>query len=319
MQKSRIIWIIDENSLSGMDLSSHFKSLGHIPTHIYTAKEAFARAKHDLPDLVLLNPELGDIDAIDLMIKLKKRFDYKEIPFIFISDQQTPESIAQTLTSGAFDYVRKPFSYIELDARIQSALSKKDIYNDLQEKNERLKKMSVTDSLTGLYNHRYLIKQLESSFNLFKRFNRPFSFIMLDIDHFKKVNDSYGHITGDQVLVELSNTLGSQRRNTDIIGRYGGEEFGLLLPEITSEKVKEVAKKVLNDIRNLNFNPRHKPSINFGISTSIGVTSCPDIKVSNSEDVIHQADQGLYKAKEMGGNTIVQSKNGLLTEIKVTF
>lgn len=303
-----------------MELTSHLKSLGHIPVHIYTANEAFAKAKRELPDLVLLNPDLEDMDSIDFMLKLKERFNgTKEIPFIFTSDKGTPESIAHALKSGAFDYVRKPFSYIELDARIQNALAKKDIFQDLQEKNERLKRMSVTDSLTGLFNHRYLIEHLEHSYNLLKRFNRPFSFIMLDIDHFKKINDSYGHITGDQVLIELAaSVLTSGRRNTDIVGRYGGEEFGLLLPEITSENVDNVAMRIIRDIRSLSFNPRHNPSIKFGISASLGVASFPDIKASSSEDVIYLADQGLYKAKELGGNTIVQVKDGVFTEIKAT-
>ncbi len=139
---------------------------------------------------------------------------------------------------------------------------------------------------------------------------------MLDIDHFKKINDSYGHITGDQVLIDLANTLTSGRRNTDIVGRYGGEEFGLLLPEITSENAEKVARRILRDVRNLTFNPRHRPSLNIGISASLGIASCPDVKISSSEDVIHMADQGLYKAKELGGDTIIQNRNGLFTEIK---
>ena len=318
MQRSRTIWIVSENSFEGMELANHYKSLGHIVSHIYTQREAFTLVKREIPDLIILNPSPEDDSGIEFMQQLKRVFEKREVPFIFLSELDHPETIAKILNAGAFDYMRKPFSYIELDARVQSALTKKDIYQDLQEKNERLQKLSVTDSLTGLYNHRFLIEQLERSFNLLTRFNRPFSFIMLDIDHFKQINDQYGHITGDQVLIVLSNTLVSGRRNTDIVGRYGGEEFGLLLPEITSEKVEKVSKRIIRDIRNLILTPRHRPSLNISISVSLGVASCPDVKISNSEDVIHMADQALYKAKELGGNTIIQNRSGLFTEIKAS-
>ncbi len=300
-----------------MELANHFKSLGHIATHIYTQREAFTLARREVPDLIILTPNGEGKSSIDFMRKLKRIFENREVPFIFLCEADTPEAIANALNAGAFDYMRKPFSYIELDARVQSALTKKDIYQDLQEKNERLQKLSVTDSLTGLYNHRYLIEQIERSFNLLTRFNRPFSFIMLDIDHFKQINDRYGHITGDQVLIVLSNTLVSGRRNTDIVGRYGGEEFGLLLPEIPADKVEKIVKRIMRDIRSLTFTPRNKPSLNIHVSVSLGIASCPDVKISDPEDVIHMADQALYKAKELGGNTIIQNRSGLFTEIKV--
>ncbi len=319
MQPSRIIWVISENAIEGMELTAHFQAQGHIPTHIYTPREAYTMGRREVPDLILFNVGMGDTTGIDLMRRLKALFKDREVPFIFLNDSDDPDTIAETFRAGAFDFIRKPFSYVELDARVQSALSKKDIYQDLQEKNDRLRKLSVTDSLTGLYNHRYLVEQLERSFNLLTRFNRPFSFIMLDIDHFKRINDQYGHITGDQVLIILSNTLTANRRNTDIVGRYGGEEFGLLLPEIPSEKAERVSKRILTDIRALTFTPQHKPGLNIRISVSLGVASCPDVKIATSEDVIHMADQALYKAKELGGNTIIQNRNGLFTEIKSAF
>ncbi len=314
MQKSRIIWIISENALEGMELYNHFKTLGHIPTHFYTYKEAITQAKRETPDLVILNPDPDNGHGIDLMLQLQEMFNHREVPFIFISQLESSEIIAAALNAGAFDFIRNPFSYVELDARVQSALRKKDIYQDLQEKNERLIKLSVTDSLTGLYNHRYLMEQLERNFNFYTRFNRPFSFIMLDIDHFKKINDSYGHIIGDQVLIDLSNTLTSGRRKTDIVSRYGGEEFGILLPEITPVNAVKVAAKIIKDIRNLSFQPRHPPSLKFGISASLGIANCPDKYIYSSEDAIQLADDALYKAKELGGNTIVQNINGVLTE-----
>jgi len=316
MQKSRIIWIIGENALEGMELASHFKSQGHIPLHLYTHQEVLAQAKQEFPDLVIVNSDSGNNHSIELMRHLKKIFNSREVPFLFIGSPESPEIIAKILDAGAFDYIRKPYSLVELNARVQSAIRKKDIYQDLYEKNDRLRKLSVTDSLTGLYNHRFLMEQIERNYNLHTRFRRTFSFIMLDIDHFKKVNDSFGHIMGDQVLIELSNTLTKGRRNTDIVGRYGGEEFGLLLPEISPENSEKVARKIIYDVRNLVFHPRHNPSLTFGISVSLGITHCPDEKIASSEDVIQMADLALYKAKELGGNIIIQNRNGQFKEIE---
>jgi len=316
MEKSQIIWVVDAEPLSGLDIVTHLKEMGHIPVHIYSGKETLHRLKRDIPDLILLNPELDDVEGLDLLKKLCHTLNPKGIPILIISNINTPEFIAQFLTNGGFCYIKKPVGFLELSAYIHSALKKMEIFKDLQKKNELLRKLSVTDSLTGLLNHRYLIEQIEKAFNLFVRFKRPFSFMMLDLDHFKNINDTYGHLTGDQVLLQVATVLTAGRRNTDIVARYGGEEFGLLLPEITPENVMKVALKILDNIRALKLNPINQPSRTFNISASFGISSCPDPEGTSAEDFINLADQALYKAKSKGGNCIYMFRNGFVSEIR---
>ena len=316
MKKSQIIWVVDAGSLSGLETVALLKEMGHIPVHIYSGQETFNRLKREVPDLILLNPELEDAEGLDFLKKLYDALDPKGVPILIVSRINTPEYIAQVLENGGFCYIKKPVDPLELSAYIHSALKKMEIFKDLQGKNERLKKLSVTDSLTGLFNHRYLIEQLEKAFNLFVRFKRPFSFIMIDLDHFKNVNDTYGHLTGDQVLLQIATVLTAGRRNTDIVGRYGGEEFGLLLPEITPENVMKVALRIIDNIRALTLKPVNKPSLSFHVAASFGISSCPDPKGTGAEDFINLSDQALYKAKSKGGNCIYMFRNGFVSEIR---
>ena len=313
-KKAQIIWVVDAETLNGIDIAAHLKEIGHIPVHMYSAQETLGRLKQEIPDLILLNPEIGDMKGIELLKKLYNILEPKGIPILVISRINTPEFISQVITSGGFYYIKKPVTLHELSAFIHSALNKKYIFQDLQEKNERLKKLSVTDSMTGLFNHRYLIEQLERVFNFYLRFKRPFSFIMIDMDHFKLINDTYGHLVGDQVLVRVATVLTSGRRNTDIVGRYGGEEFALLLPEITPENAKKVALRIIDNIRSLTY--VNKSSQIFQVSASLGIVSCPDPKASRAEDFISLADQALYKAKNEGGNCVYWLRNGLATKIE---
>jgi len=174
----------------------------------------------------------------------------------------------------------------------------------VEQRTEILKWLSITDPLTGLYNRRYFIEQIELEFKRSKRYSRDLSLMMLDIDHFKLVNDNYGHQIGDIVLRKISSVIINLLRDSDLAFRYGGEEFMIILPETKSEDAINVAERMKQEIMNTQHN---YSSINFTVTASFGIVSIKDMidKFETIDDIIKKVDDNLYKAKNSGRNTII--------------
>ena len=174
----------------------------------------------------------------------------------------------------------------------------------VEQRTEILKWLSITDPLTGLYNRRYFIEQIELEFKRSKRYSRDLSLLMLDIDHLKLVNDNYGHQIGDIVLRKISSVIINLLRDSDLAFRYGGEEFMIILPETKSEDAINVAERMKQEIMNTQHN---YSSINFTVTASFGIVSIKDMidKFETIDDIIKKVDDNLYKAKNSGRNTII--------------
>ena len=174
----------------------------------------------------------------------------------------------------------------------------------VEQRTEILKWLSITDPLTGLYNRRYFIEQIELEFKRSKRYSRDLSLLMLDFDHFKLVNDNYGHQIGDIVLRKISSVIINLLRDSDLAFRYGGEEFMIILPETKSEDAINVAERMKQEIMNTQHN---YSSINFTVTASFGIVSIKDMidKFETIDDIIKKVDDNLYKAKNSGRNTII--------------
>ncbi len=174
----------------------------------------------------------------------------------------------------------------------------------VEQRTEILKWLSITDPLTGLYNRRYFIEQIELEFKRSKRYNRDLSLLMLDIDHFKSVNDNYGHQVGDIVLRKISSIIINQLRDSDLAFRYGGEEFMVILPETKADDAINVAKRMKQEILETEHTYRN---LNFKVTASIGIVSLKDKlgKFKTADDIIKKVDDNLYKAKNSGRNTII--------------
>ncbi|RLC46147.1 MAG: hypothetical protein DRH57_06635 [Candidatus Cloacimonadota bacterium] len=175
-------------------------------------------------------------------------------------------------------------------------------FREILESNKKLEKDSLTDKLTGLNNRRYMDQILEEFFNLFSRYGDNFSLIMIDIDHFKKINDTYGHQFGDKVLKSIADTISKNIRTSDIAIRYGGEEFIVVFPRINKQQVFKVSKKLKDKISNMRIKFNNKP---VRITVSIGISSVPEDEAESIFDLINYADVALYNAKENGRNRIV--------------
>ncbi len=174
----------------------------------------------------------------------------------------------------------------------------------VEQRTEILKWLSITDPLTGLYNRRYFIEQIELEFKRAKRYNRDLSLLMLDIDHFKSVNDNYGHQVGDIVLRKISSIIINQLRDSDLAFRYGGEEFMVILPETKPDDAINVAKRMKQEIMDTEHTYR---TLHFKITASIGIVSIKDMlgTFETVDDIIKKVDDNLYKAKNSGRNTII--------------
>jgi diguanylate cyclase (GGDEF)-like protein len=214
------------------------------------------------------------------------------------------------LEAGADDYITKPIDFAELKARLRSMLRIKRLQEALEERerellevNERLRHMSQTDGLTGLDNRRHLNERLEEMFQHAERLNEPFSCVMCDLDHFKSVNDTYGHLVGDEVLKQLSIILKEEAREIDRVGRYGGEEFMLLLPGTVLDSAVTFAERVRKRIAGHTFS---FPGGTLRRTASFGVSGWPHPKIRACDSLVRAADDALYVAKEMGRNRVVR-------------
>lgn len=185
------------------------------------------------------------------------------------------------------------------------ALNNAFLFEKLRLERERLEKLSITDFLTGIYNIRYFYHRLESEFSRAQRYNAPLSCLMLDIDHFKKINDTYGHRTGDMVLREFACLVRKHIRKSDVFARYGGEEFILLLPHTHPNGAMAEGKRLGNVVKTHHFKGMKEKQ---RITISTGIVSMPHKKIKTYDDLINLADNALLKAKESGRNRIVVQK-----------
>jgi len=262
---------------------------------VVSGLEAIAISKEEKIDLILLDIVMPEMDGYEVCKILKENSSTKNIPIIFITGKIDENSIEKAYAVGGSDYITKPFLPKELKARVKKELQMQDML-------EELKFLASTDSMTKLYNRRYFTKISEHILELAKREHKDLSLIMLDIDKFKNVNDTYGHQVGDDVIIILAKKLIDHQRKSDIACRYGGEEFVLLLPNTSLEEAKSVAQKIRKDIESLTVNFSSNQSLNFTISLGVSQVNIDDEK--NIEIALKRADDALYEAKESGRNKV---------------
>ena len=247
----------------------------------------------DSIDLILLDIMMPEMDGFEVCQKIKQNPKTKDIPIIFITAKTDENSIEKAYDIGGADYVTKPFKPKELLARVKREL-------ELQDLQTELKLLASTDSMTKLYNRRYFTKTSKHILDLAKRENQDISLIMLDIDKFKTINDTYGHDVGDEVIISLANELISTQRSSDVVCRFGGEEFVILLPNTPIEGAVHTAENIRKNIENIILEINNK-QISFTVS--IGVSSIKQDE-TNIEKALKRADEALYSAKENGRNKV---------------
>jgi two-component system, cell cycle response regulator len=256
---------------------------------------AFDLCQQDRPDVALLDVEMPVLNGPQLLKRLKADHRFSDIPVIFLTGRTSTAEMVEGLRIGAHDYLRKPFEPAELIARVSAAVRVARLQQQLSAQNHELALLSRTDQLTGLSNRRHGEERLRTEIDAARRYQRPLTVLMIDIDHFKLVNDRYGHAGGDTVLRELGHRLRDPLRGADVAARWGGEEFVVLLPNTSVEGGIALAERLLDTMRE---NPivvdDHATS---AITVSIGAASSDDTPL---DEIMRRADEALYRAKRDG-------------------
>lgn len=252
-------------------------------------------------DVVVCDLEMPEFDGEKLLRAKQVNPGGSNIPFIFVTASEDLNRRTRLLERGASDVITKPFHGPDLAARLQLHLKVKKLQDELMVKNETLAKLSTSDSLTGLRSRRYATEVLAIEFLRARRYESPLAVIMGDLDHFKQVNDTFGHLTGDAVLRGVSEMLLSQLRETDVGGRYGGEEIFVVLHRCDVQGAAKFADRWRAAIDDHEF--RSTDGVPVPVSISIGVAEFhPDME--SPEDLIQAADRALYRAKDAGRNRV---------------
>ena len=286
------VLIIDDDVDSLAIAKLRLKKDGYIIYSAENGAEGLEKTRAENPDLILLDVQMPGKSGYEVCEELKSDSELCNIPVIFLSAADDVSEKVKGLDLGAVDYVTKPFDIFELRARVRAALRTKRLQDLLLMYGE-------VDSLTEIYNRRVLMERLEQEWDRSLRSNAVFSFIMIDIDKFKNVNDTYGHPVGDDVLEKVAYTLKKSIRSGDIVGRYGGEEFGIIMVNSTAKEAFVAADRYRQEIEKIVFKAK---KVSFSVTASFGVA---DSSGKDSLDkLVSAADSAMYKAKESGRNKV---------------
>ena len=302
------ILLIEDNPLQAKQTREVLERAGYQVTVAENGATGFKQAKSQRIDLILLDVVLPDFSGEQICQWLKRDDSTRAIPVIMLTAKSSTEDKVAGLEIGADDYVAKPFVEQELLARISVSLRIKSLQDDLRGKNNQLENLlreveqkAITDAGTGLFNRRHFYELLDKEFNRAKRYNEPLTCLMLDIDHFKSINDTYGHQIGDTVLSEIASILKGTIRLIEIAARYGGEEFVFLFPKTSPKEAMKPAARIHENISTHHFKGLPQDRV---ITVSIGIAGLPDPLIVTKDDLIKCSDFALYKAKRAGRNRI---------------
>ena len=294
VQQKKTILIIDDvaanvHTLMAL-LGEEYDLLGSLD-----GEEALAILEEETVDLILLDILMPGMDGLEVCRRIKADEKTRDIPVIFITVKTDEDSIVAAYDLGGADYITKPFLAREVLSRVKKELK-------FQEMMQELALLASTDPMTRLYNRRYFSRIARHALALAKREKESLSVIMLDIDHFKYINDTYGHQVGDQVIILLAETITEQLRQSDFAARFGGEEFVILLPSTSLASARGIAEKLRKTVETLTYKSAEGIAIHFTIS--LGVSTVDILTEDSVEPALKRADDAMYLAKESGRNRV---------------
>jgi two-component system cell cycle response regulator len=252
---------------------------------------------HDI-DVVITDIMLPGMDGLELTDRIKKNHD---IDVIVMTGYSGDYSYEEAISKGASDFVFKPVRFEELLLRLRRVLKERRLTQERIHMLDKLKRLSITDGLTKLYNSRYFYNQLRAEIDRTSRYQRPLSLLLLDIDQFKDYNDNFGHLEGDKVLVALGQVIRTCLRKMDSAYRYGGEEFTVILPETEGDEAATVAERIRSAVEREKFYPRGQKT-SVSITISLGVTEY--IQEERVAIFVQRADKAMYLSKQSGRNRV---------------
>ncbi len=262
-----------------------------------SAEEGIDLLKDHNFEVVITDIMLPGVSGLELTKIIRNKYDSDVIIMTGYSDDYSYE---EAITVGASDFVIKPVRLEELMLRLRRVLRERKLTKDRIRMMEILQQLAITDGLTRLYNSRSFFSQLELEIDRSNRYNDPLALLLLDIDHFKDYNDSFGHLEGDKVLMEFSRVIKTCLRTNDSAYRYGGEEFTVILPETSAEEAKTVAQRIRSSLEGVVFVPQ--PDVRVFKTISIGLTEY--FPKEDLTSFIKRADEAMYLSKQNGRNRV---------------
>ena len=304
LRPGRILYIEDQKSLA-MLTSTLLEKDGHQVTHFTNADEALSELQKNEYDLILTDLMLeGKKSGYALVREIKHlKGRYSEIPILAVSGLSDMHRKIELLNSGVSDYIQKPVFDEELLARVKNLVRMRHLLDKVEAQRSEMRDLAMLDQLTRLYNRHYLMDVGPKKISESLRHNIDMSLLMIDLDHFKAINDTRGHDAGDAVLVEVASSLNSLCRTEDIAARFGGEEFIMILNHCNEANALNKAEKIREQIEALDID-------GIKVTTSIGVAALPQGSECDFATLFKAADTAVYKAKENGRNRVVIERVG---------
>ena len=291
------ILIVDDD-LSIRDAMNEFIEMsGYVSTVASSAEEALDVLATNSVEVVITDIMLPGMDGLALTDHIKRIGDSD---VIVMTGYSTDYSYEEAISKGASDFVFKPVRFEELLLRLKRVLKERSLNQERVRMLDELKKLSITDGLTQLYNSRHFYSQLKGEIERCNRYEHKLSLLLLDIDNFKEYNDSYGHLEGDKILVRLGHVIKSCLRKMDTAYRYGGEEFTIILPDTDGEEARTVAERLRAAVSSEDFTDGSRPDVR--ITISIGVTQY--FQEEKIASFVQRADQAMYQSKQAGRNKV---------------
>jgi diguanylate cyclase (GGDEF)-like protein len=292
------VLIIDDDPLQCHFLARTVQKWGAVPFEAQAFAEAVRLQRECKPDIVLLDVLMPHVDGYKLaqMFKREARF----VPILLLTALDDLDSKRRALSAGADEFLTKPVNVLELQIRLSSMLRFKKLADELASANARLLLLATIDPLTQLPNRRALMERLENEFARSARYRNALTCLMIDIDHFKGVNDTFGHPTGDRIIAQVGTALGGAIRRTDLAGRYGGEEFLVLAVETSLEGGLLLGERLRRAVVQASAKAPELPAVTVSIgvaTTELGCASAPAL--------VQEADDALYRAKRDGRDRVV--------------
>ena len=267
-------------------------------------EQALELARADPPDVVLLDVEMPIMDGYACLQALKADEATANIPVVFVTGLLTAEDVARALKLGGHDYLRKPPESAELLARVNAALRVKQLQDELVARAEQLEHVSRTDYLTDLHNRRHMEEHLRMLTSAAKRHGFPLGLLLVDVDHFKQINDEHGHQVGDEVLIQVAQRLRDTTRTEDALGRWGGEEFLVVLPHTGVEPTRALAERLRIAVREAPM-----PTSAGAVTVTVSVGGAVAV-AGAGKDLLRLADDRLYAAKAAGRDQVLIGTTG---------
>ncbi len=298
------VMIIDDDYVTAQNLSDIVTNVTKNVETTDDPEEFFAKIEQESLDLVIISCQIEGVDALRVSARIKSHENCRNTPILLLAEEENANQLAKGLEIGVNDYFMWPVDENELIARIKTQLRRKIYQEALRESLAQSVNLSLKDGLTNLHNRRYLDTHGNKMLSRASENGTAFTFVMIDIDEFKPVNDTYGHQVGDEILQQIAEILRNSVRATDLVARYGGEEFAVCLPRAGMEEGVQIAERIRKAIEEHKFKVSHEVG-ELNCTISLGISEYDPSK-DNLSELISRADEALYKSKTSGRNQVIR-------------